>query len=383
MNRFRFTCLTPVLAGDGGRLAPVDYMVWKDQVNILDQKRIFRLLSRGPRLDSYLTQIRRAEKLDFASWGGYAQNFALRRIPLDEPALAAHFERAHPEDLFIPTFATTPRAAIYLPASVLKGPLRTAMIVSRVSVKQIEDQTNHAAMRSAARALEQAVVGDGGSSRTRPLCISDSSESPAALTRVYLTRTSTLISRGKGLELGWKCGARGSVEARRASESTPTFAEMAPPGTVFEGKWSERAALSAPGVLQALRWKEAYGARHFAEAANFAAERLIAYQRAYAEAAGLEAVLASLDGLRAALAAARERSCAALVCLGWGAGYLAKSALLGVAPEEARAVLRDSPVYSRQIATGLPFPKTRRYVFSKGQAAALPGWGRLDFEHDS
>ncbi|HNY39351.1 MAG TPA: hypothetical protein PKJ41_03120 [Bryobacteraceae bacterium] len=379
MNHYRFTCLTPVLAGDGGRLAPIDYMVWKDQINILDQKRIFRLLSRGPRLDSYLAQIRRAEKLDFASWGGYAQNFALRRIPLDEPSLAAHFDRAHPEDLFIPTFATTPRAAIYLPASALKGPLRTAMIVSRTSLKQVESQVNHAATRSAARFLEQAILGDSGSSRTRPLCISDSAESPAALTRLYLTRTSTLLSRGKGLELGWKCGARGSVDARRVNDSTPTFAEMAPPGTTFEGAWSLRAALSAPGVVQALRWKESFGPSQFADAANFAAERLIAYQRAYAEAAGLDAVLRSLDSLRTELAQARSSACSALVCLGWGAGYLAKSALLGVEPEEARSVLRDSPVYSRQIATGLPFPKTRRFVFSGGQPATLPGWGRLDF----
>ncbi len=379
MNRYQFTCLTPVLAGDGGRLAPIDYMVWKDQVNILDQKRIFRLLSRGPRLDSYLTQIRRAEKLDFASWGGYAQNFALRRIPLDESALAADFDRARPDDLFISTFATTPRAALYLPASVLKGPLRTAMIVSRTSLKQVQSQVNHTATRSAARFLEQASLGDGGASRTRPLCISDSAESPAALTRVYLTRTSTLISRGKGLELGWKCGSRGSVDARRVSESTPTFAEMAPPGTVFEGTWSERAPLSNPDVLSALRWKDAAGARQFVDAANFAAERLIAYHRAYAEAAGLAAVMGSLDALRAELVRARESGLSALLCLGWGTGYLAKSALLGVAPEEARSVLRDSPVYGRQIATGLPFPKTRRFVFAGGQPTMLPGWGRLDF----
>ncbi|MBE0658735.1 MAG: hypothetical protein IH602_13665 [Bryobacteraceae bacterium] len=379
MNRYRFTCLTPVLAGDGGRLAPIDYMVWKDQINVLDQKRIFRLLSRGPRLDSYLAQIRRAEKLDFASWGGYAQNFALRRIPLDDASLAAAFDRARPEDLFIPTFATTPKATLYLPASVLKGALRTAMIVSRTNVKQVQSNVNHMATRSAARLLEQVSVGDAGSSRTRPLCLADSVELPAALTRVYLTRTSTLMVRGKGLELGWKCGSRGSVDARRVAESTPTFAEMAPPGTVFEGGWSEQASLSNPAVLQSLRWKDASGATQFAEAANFAADRLLAYQRAYAEAAGLQAVISSIDSLRAELAKVREAGCSALVCAGWGTGYLTKSALLGVEPEEARSVLRDSPVYGRQIATGLPFPKTRRFVFSGSQPVCLPGWGRIDF----
>ncbi len=37
--RYRVTCLTPVLVGDGRRLSPIDYMVWKDQINVLDQQR--------------------------------------------------------------------------------------------------------------------------------------------------------------------------------------------------------------------------------------------------------------------------------------------------------------------------------------------------------
>ena len=77
------TCLTPTLVGDGYKLSPIDYMVWRDQVNVLDQTRIFKLLARGPRLDGYLTQIKKATKLDFASWGGFAQNYAGRRIPFE------------------------------------------------------------------------------------------------------------------------------------------------------------------------------------------------------------------------------------------------------------------------------------------------------------
>ena len=56
MTRYRLTVLTPMLIGDGQRLAPIDYIVWKDQVNVLDQKKIFRLLAKSPRLDSYLSQ---------------------------------------------------------------------------------------------------------------------------------------------------------------------------------------------------------------------------------------------------------------------------------------------------------------------------------------
>jgi hypothetical protein len=59
--KYRLTCLTPVLVGDGEKLSPIDYMVWKDHVNVLDQRRIFRLLAKGPRLDGYLTQLKRAE----------------------------------------------------------------------------------------------------------------------------------------------------------------------------------------------------------------------------------------------------------------------------------------------------------------------------------
>ena len=84
---YRVTVLTPTLVGDGSKLSPIDYMVWRDQVNVLDQTRIFRLLSKGPRLEGYLTQLRKATKLDFASWGGFAQNYAGRRIPFEDAAL--------------------------------------------------------------------------------------------------------------------------------------------------------------------------------------------------------------------------------------------------------------------------------------------------------
>ena len=80
MKFYKLTALTPLLVGDGQRLSPIDYMVWRDQVNVLDQARIFKLLARGPRLDGYLAQLRRAAKLDFASWGGFAQNFSQRSV---------------------------------------------------------------------------------------------------------------------------------------------------------------------------------------------------------------------------------------------------------------------------------------------------------------
>src|SRR5580704_11602895 len=106
---YRLTCLTPTLVGDGQRLSPIDYMVWKDHVNVLDQWRIFRLLAKGPRLESYLTQLKNAEKLDFASWGGFAQNFAGRRIPFENAAYSNYWNRAAGDSLHIPTFSAGDR----------------------------------------------------------------------------------------------------------------------------------------------------------------------------------------------------------------------------------------------------------------------------------
>jgi CRISPR/Cas system CSM-associated protein Csm5 (group 7 of RAMP superfamily) len=128
-------------------------MVWRDQVNVLDQRRIFQLLAKGPRLDSYLSQLKRADKLDFASWGGFAQNFAGRRIPFEHSSLTAYWEKTRAESLFIPTFATNLNGP-YLPATAVKGILRTGVIFTRWSHATIED----AAHRAYAQAADLAAV---------------------------------------------------------------------------------------------------------------------------------------------------------------------------------------------------------------------------------
>jgi CRISPR-associated protein Csm5 len=141
MMRYRVTCLTPLLVGDGRRLSPIDYMVWKDHVNVLDQWRIFRLLAKGPRLDNYLTQLKNAEKLDFASWGGFAQNFAGRRIPFENAAYSNYWNRAAGDSLHIPTFAAG-ASGPYLPATALKGALRTGMVFANWRDGMLQDVTN-------------------------------------------------------------------------------------------------------------------------------------------------------------------------------------------------------------------------------------------------
>lgn len=385
MSRYRATCLTPLLAGDGQKLAPIDYMVWKDQVNVLDQIRIFRLLSKGPRLEGYLAQIRRATRLDFASWGGYAQNFASRRIPLESPSLAACYEGARTEDLFIPTFASGP-GGHYLPATALKGPLRTALLLARAQeahYRELEKRLEgDRPPRFPAEALETSALGASSTVWTRALRIGDSGAPLQGGTRIYLIRTATLVSRNNRLELGWKAPVRGSVEGRRPQDSLPQFAEMADPGTVFEGVWQPAPGAAHPEMRRALKMKEPPGPSLFTQAANRAAEVLLEAQRRYASATGLSRVFASVESLLAQLEDARRQPASCLLCIGWGGGYLTKSGLLAAPPELSRAILRQHPLYARTMQTGLPFPKTRRIVFLNGEPAALPGWVRLDFFQD-
>ena len=167
---YRLTCLTPLLVGDGSKLSAIDYMVWKDQVNVLDQRRIFKLLAKGPRLDGYLAQLKRADKLDFASWGGFAQNFAGRRIPFEHPSLTASYDRAHPENLFIPTFAAT-SSGPYLPGAAVKGALRTGAIAARWNHQTMEQvatrlQTERV-WRKVASFAETDALGGSGMDRMR------------------------------------------------------------------------------------------------------------------------------------------------------------------------------------------------------------------------
>ncbi len=378
---YELKVLTPTLVGDGQKLSPIDYMVWKDHVNVLDQRRIIKLLAKGPRLEGYLAQVRKAEKLDFASWGGFAQNFAGRRIPFEHASLTGLWEKQRADVLFIPTFATG-AGGPYLPASALRGALHTALMTSRWSehlVKQLEEKlSGDRQPRRPAELAEDAAVGSEGYSRMRPLVLADSAVVPAAAMKVYLVRTATLVARGAGkLELGWKQAGRGNVDGRRPEESTPVFCEMAAEGTTFRGKWTERAYLNQPEVLRALRWKEALPAAKLLAAANESAKRILGMHRQYAETSGLRRVAESVARLEQRLNEVSAEGHICLLPLGWGGGFLSKTGHPDPSQEGFRRLLRQLPYYARAIQSGLPFPKTRRVVFQGGEPASLPGWVEL------
>jgi len=361
--KYQLTCLTPTLIGDGQKLAPIDYMVWKDHVNVLDQRRIFRLLAKGPRLEGYLSQLKKAEKLDFASWGGFAQNFAGRRIPFEHVSAIPFWEKARAENLFIPTFAVS-QAGPYVPGTAIKGALRTGAVFDRWTEGTMRDlagrlEGEDRIPRNPAGRAEDAALGGAGSNRMRRVSAGDSTPINHSSMKVYLLRVTTLIARGpEKYELGWK-SPRGSVDSRRIEESTPIFAEMASPGTSFEGSWQERSVSDRARVFQA---------------SNKYAAELINRHKQYAGWCGLSRLGATLAELEARLAEISTRQDTCLLSIGWGGGLLGKSAFLDTKDESYRKILNHLSTYQKALQTGLPFPKTRRVIFQDGHPASLPGW---------
>ena len=380
--RYRLTCLTPLLVGDGRKLSPIDYMVWKDQVNVLDQWRIFRLLAKGPRLDGYLSQLKRADKLDFASWGGFAQNFADRRIPFESPAYSAYWNRASGESLHIPTFATG-ASGPYVPGTAIKGALRTGMVFANWKSGMLNEvaarMQGERVPRRLAEGPEEQALGSAGANRMRLIGVADSAPVSTAPFKVYLLRVSTLQPRGGSYSLGWKQSPRGAVEGSRPDDSTPVFAEMAPPGSVFEGAWQEKAFFTQPEIRRVLRWQESFDRGRIFEAANDYAARLLATQKQYAAWTGLDLLGRQIDDLEKRLADARQAgSC--LLSIGWGGGLLSKSAWLDTSDPTYRQILQQVSLYGKAVSSNLPFPKTRRIVFLNNKPASLPGWALLEVQ---
>ena len=301
---YTLTCLTPTLIGNGDELAPIDYMVWKDQINVLDQRRIFKLFARGPRLDGYLAQMKKATKLDFASWGGLAQNYAGRRIPFEHSSLTRHFERAAAEHLFIRTFSSNCSGAIYVPGTAIKGALRTGTVFAgwnEQSWQSVNAQLGDRMPRRLAGPSDERIAGK----RFSHVGSSDSAPLPNTTTRVYLTRASTLAGRDNKLELAWKRAPAGS--SKSADDATPTFIEMAQPGTAFDG------VFRAKDVTTLFR------------AANQFAVGLLANHANYAETAKLAKLSEAIAALKLEAERASESRTSCLLPLGWGGGFLGKA----------------------------------------------------------
>jgi CRISPR-associated protein Csm5 len=332
-------------------------------------------------LDGYLAQLKRAEKLDFASWGGFAQNFADRRIPFEYPGAAAYWENLRGEQAFIPTF-NAGASGPYLPGSALRGTLRTALLFSRWTESTertvLSKLGGERGPRNPGQAAEDQAIGSGRNSRMKATQTGDSAPISTSAMKIYLIRAATLEARGPStFELGWKQSPRGTVNNRRVEESTPLFAEMAAPGTVFEGGWHERAFYQHSEISKTLEWRESQTSSLLFESANRFSSHVLSLNKRYAQTAGLTQLLQNLDSLEARLQQAASAG-ACLIALGWGGGLLTKIAAPQPESESFRQIVRQIPLYAKAIQSGLPFPKTRRIVFAGNQPSMLPGWCLLE-----
>ncbi len=341
-RRYRLTVLSPVLAGSGELLTPIDYMVWQNEVRVLDQERIFKLLARNPRLESYLEHLRKAERLEWSQWGGYAQGYSSAKIPFASAGLASIWEKARNEDLHIPRFAHGGGRRL-MPGSAIKGAFRTAWLSGAIDPEKARQIWISCAAEGLRWKTLAALDAAAGRKALDGLAFSDA-RTPVDSFRVYQTRVLVLRTEAKTGPSEWKPGQQ--------------FAEMARPGAVFEG----RGALPT-GVTEALRVQ---------------ARRQIEEQAAYAKHSTLKPLIEAVEKLRDEESRLAGESC--ILPVGWGAGFRSKTLAPDTSTPEARMTLSGIPGIRKAVVPGLPFPKTRRIVLDGGGGAALCGWVRLDWD---
>ena len=231
--------------------------------------------------------------------------------------------------------------------------------------------------RRLAEGPEEQALGNAGVSRMRLVNVADSAPVNNSAFKVYLLRVSTLQPRGASYALGWKQSTRGTVDGARVDDSTPIFAEMAPPGFTFEGGWQEKIFFMQPEIRRVVRWQESFDRSRIFEAANDHAARLLAAHKQYAAWTGLDLLGKQIDDLQQRLEAARQAG-QCLISLGWGGGLLSKSAWLDTADPTYRQILQQVSIFGKTMGSNLPFPKTRRILFLNNKPASLPGWALLE-----
>jgi CRISPR-associated protein Csm5 len=225
---------------------------------------------------------------------------------------------------------------------------------------------------------ESAEVG-AHASQMRVLGVADSDPVPVTAFKVYVTRSASLDFRQSGQpQLVWKVAGRGSVAAQRANEATPVFAEMAVPGTEFAGRWDEHDFLKQQESVRRLGWRSVPEVEAIVAAANQYAASQLEMQAQYAQMSGLAGLQQTVTHLQSELQAAQAGPLECLVCLGWGGGFISKASFPDTSSASYRKILRAVPSIGRAIRDQVPFPKTRRVIFTAGKPTTLPGWVRLN-----
>jgi len=341
-RRFRVTVLSPMQAGSGELLTPIDYMVWQNEVRVLDQERIFKLLARSPRLESYLDHLRKADRLEWSQWGGYAQSYSSARIPFASGGLASVWEKARTEDLQIPRFSHGGTRRL-LPGSALKGAFRTAWLAGTIEPDKARKLWSECAAEGLRWKSLSAIDAAAGRRALDGLAFSDA-RTPADGFRIYQTRVLVLRNESKSGPSEWKPGQQ--------------FAEMARPGAVFEGRGHLPDSLT--------------------EALRINARRAIADQAEFAKHSSLKPLIEAVEKLRIEESNLSGDAC--IFPIGWGAGFRSKTLAPDFSTPDTRMQISSLPGIRKSVVPGLPFPKTRRIALDGGGGAALSGWVRLDWE---
>lgn len=387
---YQVIALSPLLVGDGQSLAPIDYMLWKQQVNVLDQQLIFRKIANTAKFESYLAQLRQARRLDFAAWGGYAQSYATRRVPVSDEGLVREWERARDEEVHILTFKSGAQGP-YLPGSAVQGGWRTALLRAGLTG---EEPSREAASQEVQQGEEskgeEKKAGEGPWARLRQELASEGGTATRAKLRRWENRQlarQRALGNGKGEEKGeglafgdaavtpqekaakesvlrvyWSkvaTMAKAGVQEPARWKPTPTFLEAAQPGTTFQGTMNGGQRLLEGGATKA------------AQAASFA---LLEDQMRTAKRLQLPELQKSLEKVWEQAKGLGPES--VLLQLGWGAGYLSKSVLTRERVSEARELLEQGG-HRRAMQSqgaGFPFPKSMRVIWVEGKPALALGW---------
>jgi CRISPR-associated protein Csm5 len=263
----------------------------------------------------------------------------------------------------------------------LKGALRTGLVFSRWSAATMERVASSLERDRVPRRTAEAAELQAGASQTKIVSAADSNPVAPSVFKIYLTRVASLDTRQSGKpQLAWKIAGRGSVPHQRVNDSTPVFTEMAVPGTSFDGEWRLERFFENEEVARALGWRSVPTVKMLTDAANQYAAAQLQIHAQYAQTTGMAALQATIQQLQQRLEEAQSAASTCLLCLGWGSGFISKAGFLDTENAAYRTILRAVPPIAKAIREGVPFPKTRRVVFSAGQPAYLPGWAAVRFE---
>jgi CRISPR-associated protein Csm5 len=269
----------------------------------------------------------------------------------------------------------------YLPASALKGALRSGLVFTRWSAATMERAAFSMEGDRVPRRIAEAAEANAGASQMKIVSIADGQPVAGTSFKVYLTRVASLDTRQVGKpQLTWKVAGRGSVPPQRVSDSTPVFVEMAVPGAIFSGSWDERTFFENQDLLHALGWRSTPEVRTITDAANQYASAQLNLHSQFADASGLTVLQNGIKRLKEELESAQNSTFTCLLSLGWGGGFVSKSAFLDTNLDHYRKILRSIPAIAKGIRENVPFPKTRRVIFTGGQPAAIPGWIKLELQ---